>query len=312
LVVCAAALFSSVASASAAGVANGDFETGNLSGWQAYNSNTSGNWFAYSGTSVSGFPEFPLAVPAPPQGLFAAITAQGGPGTHILYQDVAVGVGYPQVLSLTAYYKAEATLFSPETLDAEGEPNEQYRIDLMRPSAAITSVAPGDVLANLFKTQASGPSAMAPKVLTADLAAYAGQTVRLRFAEADNEGVLNAGVDAVSVTPPPPAPPSNVITLGKVTKKPKNGTAKIAVTLPGAGVLVVKDVAKKARVKAKTVTVTAAGTLNVALKPTAKGKEKLKASGKLAVKLSFSFTPTGGVTADVTRKVTLKKTLSKP
>ena len=40
------------ASAQAAAVVNGDFETGNLSGWQVFNSTDKGNWFVYSGTKT--------------------------------------------------------------------------------------------------------------------------------------------------------------------------------------------------------------------------------------------------------------------
>src|SRR5262245_44510 len=93
LMVSLGALSALPAGAGAAGVVNGDFETGNLSGWQVYNTNDDGNWFAYTGTSVSTPFEFPLPVPPPPQGLFAAITAQGGPGTHVLFQDIAVASG---------------------------------------------------------------------------------------------------------------------------------------------------------------------------------------------------------------------------
>jgi hypothetical protein len=102
--------------AGATTVVNGDFETGSLSGWTVYNNNESeaGNWFAYSGTtSPIGLGP---ALPPPPQGTFAAITAQGGPGTHVLYQDVALEPGYPHVLSLTAYYVSDAPLANPDTL----------------------------------------------------------------------------------------------------------------------------------------------------------------------------------------------------
>ncbi|HET7511049.1 MAG TPA: hypothetical protein VFJ65_12465, partial [Solirubrobacterales bacterium] len=82
-------------------VVNGDFETGTLSGWHVKNEPPeSGSWFAYTGT------EDPLGVPStvppPPEGNFAAIASQEGPGTHILYQDVALGAG-PHELSLIAY-----------------------------------------------------------------------------------------------------------------------------------------------------------------------------------------------------------------
>ena len=54
---------------------------------------------------------------------------------------------------------------------------------------------------------------MGPTQLSADLTPFAGQTVRLRIANAVNDGVFNTGVDAVSITS---TPPNNVFTMGKL------------------------------------------------------------------------------------------------
>src|SRR5262249_9629569 len=75
--------------AHAAVITNGDFETGNLSGWQVQ-APASGSWSAYSGTTS---PIFHDALAAPPQGSFAAVTEQTTTGTRILYQDVALEPG---------------------------------------------------------------------------------------------------------------------------------------------------------------------------------------------------------------------------
>src|SRR5262245_19837052 len=75
--------------AHAAIVNNGDFETGSLSGWQTQNSgpvSSTNKWYAYSGTTS---PLNARTIQAPPQGSFAAVTDQGGPGAHFLYQDLA-------------------------------------------------------------------------------------------------------------------------------------------------------------------------------------------------------------------------------
>ncbi|HET8955438.1 MAG TPA: hypothetical protein VFN18_07260 [Solirubrobacterales bacterium] len=300
--------------ASAASVVNGDFETGTLSGWQVSNvpppPETSGNWFAYSGTTPPV--EFAPEVPPPPAGQFAAITSQGGAGTHILYQDVALEPYYTHQLSLLAYYRSAAPLAtpSPETLNFETpEPNQQYRIDVMKPTAPIESVNPSDILATIFATKTGDPQELGPTPLTVDLTPFAGQTVRLRFAEVDNEFYFAAGTDSVAIQS---TPPSNVATLGKPVLNKKKGTAKLPVTVPGAGTLTIADVKKtKKRIKAKTLTATAAGTLKLPVKPTKSAQKTLANKGKLKIKVAVTFTPTGGIAATQTRKLTLKLTPKK-
>ena len=57
---------------------NGDFETGDLSGWKVFNNaptGSPGSWFVYSGTTPPLTPPaFGFKIPAPPQETFAAIT----------------------------------------------------------------------------------------------------------------------------------------------------------------------------------------------------------------------------------------------
>jgi Ca2+-binding RTX toxin-like protein len=182
--------------ASAATISNGGFETGNFTGWTVQNAGN-GNWFAYSGTTT---PLSAMTVPAPPEGLRAAITDQTGPGSHILYQDVALEAGATHTLSMVVYYRTSAADFStPNTLDHTVSPNQQYRIDIMKPTAPVTSVSPSDVLVPAFRTDPGEPTSMAPTTLTVDLTPYQGTTVRLRFAEVDNQGFFNAAVDNVSL-----------------------------------------------------------------------------------------------------------------
>lgn len=304
--------------AEATTVVNGDFETGTLSGWTVHDDfgPEPGSWFAYSGTAS------PIAigppVPAPPQGNFAAITAQEGPGLHILYQDVALEPGYPHVLSLIAYYESQESIVSPDSFDWESGPNQQYRIDVIKPTAPIETLEPEDILATLLHTETGDPTFLEPKMLSADLTGFGGQTVRLRFAEVDNEGPFNAGVDAVSITGPPPPPvltpapatPSNAFTFGKLKLNKKKGTATLKVKVPGAGKLVAVDAKKKApkRVKKATATSAAAETVTLVLKPTKSGKATLTDKGKLKFKISATFTPTGGTAATQTLGGTLKLT----
>jgi trimeric autotransporter adhesin len=104
--------------------------------------------------------------------------------------------------------------------------------------------------------------------------------------------------------------PNNVITVGKVKPNQGNGTAKLSVTVPGAGVLTLAGKGIKgqrqgtARLRmAKPVS----GAGKVTLKIKAKGKtlKQLRAKGKVKVKVTITFTPTGGTPRSETKKVKL-------
>jgi hypothetical protein len=95
--------------------------------------------------------------------------------------------------------------------------------------------------------------------------------------------------------------PNNVITVGKVKPNKANGTAKLSVAVPGAGVLTVT--AKG--IKGVTSTPGAAGPVVVKIKPKGKTLKQLKAHGKAKVKVTITYTPTGGTARSVTEKVKL-------
>jgi hypothetical protein len=188
-------------------IVNGGFETGTFAGWTVVDQpGGSGSWFIQTGTlsPTSGF-----TVPPPPQGTFAAMTDQGSPGSHVLFQDFVVPLGVGNAsLSFQRFIGNRAGDFSsPNTLDFGTSPNQQARVDIITTTANPFSVAAGDVLANVFQTQPGDPLVSGYTLqntdLTALLAAHQGETLRLRFAEVDNELFFQFGVDAVSlgVTP---------------------------------------------------------------------------------------------------------------
>lgn len=212
-------------------VPNGGFETGDFEGWTVQNQMGSlGDWFVHSGatsplscTGLGPVPEGRNGATTEPCGRFGPAPgvarvnpsaprgasgrcreAPDGPGTHILYRDIALAPGMTHELSFFVYYRNESGRFAPaETLDFAGGPNQQYRVDVLNPTANPFSVEPGDVLATLFRTKPGDPPALRPTLQIFDLSSFAGSTIRLRFAEVDNLSMFQAGVDAVAITSRP-------------------------------------------------------------------------------------------------------------
>jgi D-alanyl-D-alanine carboxypeptidase len=177
-----------------------DFESGAITGWQAVGGG-SGGWFVYSDghkapDPAQSDPNVPFDVPDPPQGKFAAVTDMSGPGTRILYRDLRLEGRFS--LQLSVFYAGAGPFSSPASLAHDTpEPNQQFRIDLLRPSAPIDSVAKGDVLVNVFHTSPGDPARRQPTEARMNVSAWAGQTVRLRLATTDNQGPLRVGVDNI-------------------------------------------------------------------------------------------------------------------
>jgi hypothetical protein len=180
-----------------------DFESGTLSRWKIERSGA-GGWFVYTNGKTApnppeSDPNVPFVVPDPPDGKFAAVTDMNGPGRRILYRDVTLDGRY--TLHATVFYVNAGPLTSPDTLDYEGTANQQYRIDIVAPSAPVDSLTPAHVLANVFRTSPGDADRREPFSVTLDLSKFAGQTVRLRLAGVDNGGPLRAGVDNIRLEP---------------------------------------------------------------------------------------------------------------
>jgi hypothetical protein len=181
-------------------IQNAGFETGNFASWTTFDA-ASGDTLGFLVTASTVLPESGDTVLAPPEGAYAAITDQNGPGTHVLYQDVILPPNRTATLRAIIYLQSDADWVNAATAglasDA-GESNQQVRVDVMNPTAGVTDVGAG-VLLNVYRTQPGDSLVTGYKTLTADLSGFAGQSVRIRFAEVDTQGFLHLGVDSVDV-----------------------------------------------------------------------------------------------------------------
>jgi hypothetical protein len=317
-------------SAEAATVVNGNFESGTLSGWQVHQATGAGNWFAYTGTDApigSKRPKPAAPVQPPPQGDFAATTDQANPDSLILYQDVALEAGFDHQLSLLAYYDSYRPIAvpSPDTLLVDDEAlrlpngkfkkNQQLRIDVIKPEAPLESLDPADVLRTVFATKPGDPLRMTPRRLTADLSAFAGQTVRIRIANAVTEEVFNAGIDAVSITTfAPGRSPSRggrrepiLFGFGRLAANRSRGTATLRVRVSGPGLLRAKGasvsgiapLAGRTRryrnpIEPVTIPIAVARTVTIHLRPTPRARAILRRRHRLRIGVAVTFMPVGG------------------
>jgi hypothetical protein len=132
-------------------IVNGGFETGTLSGWTVFNAPNSGGpgYQVYTGAHPQQ-----SSLAAPPEGNFAVYNNHTGPGTYILYQDVALAPGQFQTLSLQVYYQNQYPqgFLTPDTLDYRTGPNQQFRIDVVSPTGDLLSTDSSTVLLNVFRT----------------------------------------------------------------------------------------------------------------------------------------------------------------
>jgi hypothetical protein len=324
--------------APAATVVNGGFESGTLNGWHVHRVTEAGNWFAYEGTaapigSKRSTPADP--VQAPPQGDHAAVSDEANPDTLILYQDIALEAGYNHQLSLLAYYNSykPVAVPTPDTLSVDegilaGEKNQQYRIDVMNPDAPLESVDPANILRTLFVTKPGAPQQMSPTKLTANLNAFAGQTVRLRIANAVHEEVFNAGVDAVSISSSlPGGSPSGgsqhggptLFNFGRFSVNRQKGTAALRVEVPGSGLLRARGVSRAATtahasgtrklrkpIEPVTIPFVSAKTVTIHLRPTPSARAILRQEHKLRIMVAVTYMPTAGASETASVPVLLR------
>ena len=186
-------------------MSNGDFETGDLTGWST-EKRKDGEWLVYEDGTIPPKPlvtdlQYPFKVPDPPQGRYAAVTDMDNAGVRFLYRDIEVNG--PYLLHATVFYVNSGGVFrDPSHFQVVNDQNQivqnqQYRIDLLDPAAPVDSLEPDDILATVFRTKPGDSLSLEPTALTFDLSPWEGQTIRLRAAQVDSVAPIRAGIDDV-------------------------------------------------------------------------------------------------------------------
>ena len=212
---------------------------------------------------------------------------------HAMGANAAGTNGYlPTVTSIDALHASGGHVYATGNwLDVGGDPTADYFADFNG-----TSWKP-------VGSNGTGNGAFNAK--GASIATYAGVLhVGGNFTSAGGDTLAQFVARFVGV----PVPPSNAIALGKVKANKANGTATLAVTVPGAGVLTLQGKGIRGQRAAGlrvAKPVSGAGTVKLKIKAKGKTLKTLKARGKVTVKVTVTFTPTGGAPRSETKKVKL-------
>lgn len=195
----AAALVATQGASAAQLISNGGFESG-LSAWTVTDlAGGSGSWYAASGSSG---PDSGNSTVGPFTGSGYALTDQTGPGTHSLTQSFSVSPGASSVvLTFNMFVNSYGGFFdNGGVLDHTGNTVEFGRVDLLTAGAGAFDTGAG-VISNLFSGIDSGTNPNPYTAYSFDITSLvsSGGTFQLRFAESDNAGFFNMGVDNVSI-----------------------------------------------------------------------------------------------------------------
>jgi formylglycine-generating enzyme required for sulfatase activity len=161
-------------------IINGDFETGDLSGWTLVDSGD-GTFVINDGTFDPGGPDGPLATY---NGSFSALSNQDAPGVHTIYQDVTLHASTTlATLAWADMIRNHAGEFS--------DPDQEFRVEIWNTD--------NEVLATLFSTNPGDPLLNSWTERSADISQFAGMTIRVAFTEEDNHFYFNVHLDDIRI-----------------------------------------------------------------------------------------------------------------
>lgn len=191
-------------------VAEGSFEKATLSanGWiTAIQPGSSGSFLIYNSaattTPLSGFP----ILSPPPCALKAAISDETAPSSVLIYRDVFLP-NLPSNYKYTLSFKVGAEnhasdYISPQSL-LLSVPNQQARVDVIKPTSDPFTMISGDILLNAFNTPPGSPLVIPYNEVTVDLPSdLMNQIIRIRFAQVGNQYYFQLYADCVTLIAQP-------------------------------------------------------------------------------------------------------------
>ncbi|GLX84192.1 hypothetical protein tloyanaT_04440 [Thalassotalea loyana] len=166
-------------------VVNGDFETGNTTGWTVINSGTT--WNINDGSYDPCGPALPMS---PISGSYDLVSAQCGPSTASFYQDLVLSSNFDSILlSWDDRIRNHHSSFN--------DSSQEFKVRLYDSNLSlineIFSTNPNDALTQI------GPNNRAFDV-TNILTGYAGQQVRLEFWQNTQLFHFEVNLDNISLT----------------------------------------------------------------------------------------------------------------
>jgi hypothetical protein len=161
-------------------IVNGGFETGSFAGWTLQTTGA-GQFTINDGLINPPSPDGPLP---PYAGAYNAFSNPTNPGTLTMYQDVALPAGTLTTLNWADRIRNHADVFI--------DPSQEFRVEIRNLSnqvlAVVFSTNPGDQLFQDWTER------------SANLGAWAGQTVRIAFVEQASPFFLNIHIDDVRIS----------------------------------------------------------------------------------------------------------------
>lgn len=196
---------------------NGDFETGDFTGWTASTEASSQGSLSIvpNNGGTSPFSGDPYALNGT-GGNFFAISDQTGPGSYSLTQSFTADGSSDITVSFQLFANSDAgvAVTDPDR-DFNTTPNQNAEVDILTGGADPFTTSAGDIVATLYGPGADAGANPNPWTdYTDDLGVLAAGTYQIRFAETDNQLFFQMGVDNVSVQANGVPEPASLALLG--------------------------------------------------------------------------------------------------